>query len=91
MHDLELLLFLCRYASCTFVYIQNRSSHRVLEDMTPKEALSKRKLEFKHTRTFIFLVYIHVPKYKRNNLILQERKAYLLDIVNLQRPTECTF
>ena len=38
IHDQGLPLFLCVEACNTIVYLQNRSSHKSLGDLTPKEA-----------------------------------------------------
>jgi hypothetical protein len=50
------------------VYIQNRSPHRILKNMTPEEAFSRKKPSVEHLRIFGCPVYIHVPKDKRKKL-----------------------
>ena len=49
-------------------YVQNHTSHRVLENKTPEEAFSGKKPEVSHLRIFGFPVYIHIPKEKRTEL-----------------------
>ena len=50
------------------VYVQNRTPHRVLENKTPEEVFSDRKLEYSHLRIFGCPMYIHIPKEKRTKL-----------------------
>ena len=50
------------------MYVQNCTPHRVLENKTPEEVLSGKKLEVVHLRIFGCPVYIHIPKEKRTNL-----------------------
>jgi hypothetical protein len=52
----------------TVVYVQNRSLHRILKNMTPKEAFFEKKSSVEHLRIFGYPVYIHVPKDKRKKL-----------------------
>lgn len=75
VHDFDFLLFLRREASPKTMYIQNRSPRIVLEDMTPKEAFSKRKPEVGQLKIFGCLVYILVPKDKREKLEPSGRKS----------------
>jgi len=50
------------------MYIQNRSPHKVQVGMDVEETFSERKPQVGHMRMFGSPIYIHVPKYKRNNL-----------------------
>jgi len=50
------------------IYVQNRSPHRILKDMTPKEAFSSKKPNIENLRIFGCPVYSHIPKDKRNKL-----------------------
>ena len=70
MYDLEFPLFLWGEKSQTIVYVQNRSPHRVLEDMTPEEYISQRKPKVGNMRIFGCTIYIHVTKDKRKNLLV---------------------
>ena len=58
----------------TTVYVQNRTQHRVLENKTPEEEFSSKKLEVSHLRIFSCLVYIHIPKEKRTKLDPSRKK-----------------
>ena len=58
-------MFLWGEVAMTAVYIQNRSPHRMLKNMTPEEAFSGKKPSVEHLRIFGCFVYIHVPKDKR--------------------------
>jgi len=52
----------------TIVYLQNQSPHKVINNMTLEEALSRKKPNLDHLRIFWFLVYIHILKDKRKKL-----------------------
>ena len=52
----------------TAVYVQNRSPHRRLGDITPEEAFTREKPDISHLRIFGCPVYIHVPREKRTKL-----------------------
>ena len=52
-------------ASCTTIYIQNKSPHSHLRDKTLEEVFSKVKPNISHLRIFGCPVYIHVPNEKR--------------------------
>ena len=68
LHDQDLPMHLWAEAARTVVYVQNRTPHRVLENMTPEEVFSGKKPEVSHLRIFGCLVYIHIPKEKRTKL-----------------------
>jgi hypothetical protein len=65
-------------ASMTTVYVQNKSLHKTLENMSPEEAFTGVKLEVGHFRIFGSLVYIHVPKEKRTKLDPSGRKGTVI-------------
>jgi hypothetical protein len=48
MNDQNLSMFLWGEAAMTVVYIQNRSPHRILKNMTPEEAFSGKKPSVEH-------------------------------------------
>jgi transposase InsO family protein len=75
IHDQSLPMFLWAEASMTAVYVQNRSPHKILKNMTPEEAFTGVKPEVGHFRIFGCLVYIHVPKEKRTKLDPSGRKG----------------
>jgi hypothetical protein len=68
LNDQSLSMFLWGEAAMAVVYVQNRSPHRILKDMTPEEAFSGKKPSVEHLRIFGCPVYIHVPKDKRKKL-----------------------
>jgi hypothetical protein len=68
MNDHNLSMFLWGEATMTTVYVQNRSPHRILKNVAPKEAFSGKKPSVEHLRIFGCPVYIHVPKDKRKKL-----------------------
>ena len=62
LHDQGLLLFFWAEACNTVVYLHNRSSYRVLGNVTPNEAYWRNKPQVGHFRIFGCLTYSHVPK-----------------------------
>ena len=75
IHDQNLPMFFWASATSTTVYIQNKSPHVTLENVTPEEAFVGNKPDFSHLRIFGCLVYIHIPKEKRTKLEPSEKKG----------------
>jgi hypothetical protein len=67
-NDQGLSMFLWGEEAMTTIYVQNRSPHRILKDMTPEEAFSGKKPNVENLRIFGCPVYSHIPKDKRNKL-----------------------
>jgi hypothetical protein len=59
----------------TTVYVQNKSPHQILKNITPEEAFTGVKPEIGHFRIFGCPVYFHVPKEKRSKLEPSGRKG----------------
>ena len=68
LHDQGLPLFLWAEACNTAVYLQNRSPHHALGNVTPEEAFSGKKPDVGHFRIFGCLTYSYVLKEKRTKL-----------------------
>ena len=68
LHDQDLPQFLWGEACVTVVYLHNRSPHKILNNMIPKKAYTKKKPSVDHLRIFGCLVYIHISKDKRKKL-----------------------
>jgi hypothetical protein len=68
------------------VYVQNKSLHHTLKNITPKESFTGVKPKIEHFRIFGCPVYFHVPKEKKSKLDPLERK----DSMNLQRHSRST-
>jgi hypothetical protein len=68
LHDQGLPLFLWAETCYTAVYLQNRSPHRVVGSMTPKEAFYGKKPKVGHFRIFGRITYSYVPSKKRTKL-----------------------
>jgi hypothetical protein len=68
MNDQNLSMFLWGEAAMTTVYVHNRSPCRILKNMTPEEAFSRKKPSVEQLRIFGCPVCIHVPKDKRKKL-----------------------
>ena len=66
--DQDLPKFLWVEETMTTVCIQNRSPHRILDNVTPEEAFTGKKPSVDHLQIFGSPAYIHVPKDKRKNL-----------------------
>jgi hypothetical protein len=62
-------------ACMNVVYVQNRSPHQILKNITPEESFTKVKPEIRHFRIFGCPVYLHVPKEKRSKLEPSGRKG----------------
>jgi hypothetical protein len=75
LNDQGLSMFLWGEAAMTAIYVQNRSPHRILKDMTPEEAFSGKKPNVENLRIFRCPVYSHIPKDKRNKLEPSEKKG----------------
>ena len=68
IHDQGLQMYLWAEACGTVVYVQNRSPHQRLGDITSEEAFTGEKFEISHLRIFRCPIYIHVPREKRTKL-----------------------
>jgi uncharacterized membrane protein YvbJ len=75
IHDQNLPMILWAEASITAVYVQNRSPHKILKNMTPEEAFTRVKPEVGHFKIFGCPVYFYIPKEKRTKLDLSGRKG----------------
>jgi hypothetical protein len=75
MHDQSLPMILWAEACMTTIYVQNRSPHQFLKNITPEEAFTGVKPEIEHFRIFGCPVYFHVPKEKRSKLDPSGRKG----------------
>jgi hypothetical protein len=63
------------------VYVQNKSLHQTLKNITPEEVFTRMKPEIEHFRLFGCPMYFHVLKEKNSKLYPLGRK----DTMNLQR------
>jgi hypothetical protein len=68
LDDQGLSIFLWGEVATTTIYVQNRSPHCILKDMTPEEAFSGKKPNVENLKIFGCPVYSHIPKDKRNKL-----------------------
>jgi hypothetical protein len=59
----------------TTMYVQNRSPHQILKNITLEEAFIGVKPEIGHFKIFGCPVYFHVPKEKRSKLQPSRRKG----------------
>jgi hypothetical protein len=75
LNDLGLSMFLWGEATMTTIYVQNKSPHRILKDMTPEEAFSGKKPNVENLKIFGCPVYSHIPKDKRNKLEPSRKKG----------------
>eukprot|EP00253_Pinus_taeda_P021834 PITA_21834 len=62
----------------TACYLVNRSLSSVLEDKTPQEVWTGKKLSLSHLRVFGCDAYVHVPKEKRTKLDSKSEKCIFL-------------
>jgi hypothetical protein len=75
IHDQSLPMILWAKTCMTTIYVQNRSPHQILKNITPEEALIGVNLEIGHFRIFGCPIYLHVPKEKRSKLDPSTRKG----------------
>jgi hypothetical protein len=68
LNDQGLSMFLWGEETMTSIYVQNRSPHRILKNMTPEEAFSGKKPNVENLRIFGCPDHSHIPKDKRNKL-----------------------
>jgi hypothetical protein len=68
IHDQDLPMCLWAEAARTAVYVQNQLSHSALGFKTPEEMFSGKKSEVSHLKIFGCLVFLYIPKEKRNKL-----------------------
>ena len=68
-------MFMWLEESMTTVYVQNKSPHKTLRNMTPEEVFTGVKPKVRDFRIFGCLVYINVPKEKRTKLDPPGRKG----------------
>jgi hypothetical protein len=78
LNDQGLSMFLWGEATMKTIYVQNRSPHRILKDMTPEEAFSGKKPNVENLRIFGCLVCSHIPKDKRNKLEPSGKKGIFI-------------
>ena len=78
LHDQDLPMHLWAKATRTIVYVHNRTPHRLLDNKTSKEYLSREKLEVNHFRIFGYPMYIHIRKEKRTKLNPSGRKGIFI-------------
>lgn len=90
LHDQGLQMFLSTEACGTVVYVQNRSMHQRLKDMTPKEAFIGEKPEIDHLRIFGCHVYIHVLREKRTKLDPARKQGIFVGYSESAKVTEST-
>jgi hypothetical protein len=75
IHDESLPMTLWVDTCMTTVYVQNRSPHQILKNITLKESFTGVKLESGHFRIFGCPVYFHVPKEKISKIEPSRRKG----------------
>jgi transposase InsO family protein len=68
LHDQNLPKFLWAEACNTAVYLQNRSPHKVLGNVTLKEGFIRKKPDINHLRIFGCVAYCHILAEKRTKL-----------------------
>jgi hypothetical protein len=68
INDQGLSMYLWAKEAMTTIYVQNRSPHHILKDMTLEESFSGKKPNVEHLRIFGCHVYIHIPKDKGKKL-----------------------
>jgi hypothetical protein len=62
----------------TTIYVQNRSPHRILKNMTPEEDFLGKKPNVENLRIFGCPIYSYIPKDKRNKLEPSGKKGIFM-------------
>lgn len=75
IHDQSLPMTLWEEACMKTVYVQNKSPHQILKNITPKESFIRVNLEIGHFRIFGCPIYFHVPKEKISKIEPSRRKG----------------
>jgi hypothetical protein len=75
IHDQDLPMCLWAEATMGAVYVQNQLSHSALGLNTPEEMFITKKPEVSHLKIFGCLVFIHIPKEKRDKLEPSRKKG----------------
>jgi hypothetical protein len=75
LNDQGLSMFLWGEVAMMEIYVQNRSPHHILKDLTPEEAFSGKKPNVENLRIFGCPVCSHIPKDKRNKLEPSRKKG----------------
>ena len=75
LHDQGLQMYLWAESCGTAMYVQNRSPHRRLGDITPEEAFTIEKPEISDFRIFGCPVYIHASQEKKTKLDLARKQG----------------
>jgi hypothetical protein len=74
----------------TTIYVQNRSPHQILKNITFEESFTRVKLEIGHFRIFGCRVYFNAPKEKRSKIDPPGRKDTFVGYMNIQRHIRST-
>jgi hypothetical protein len=75
IHDQDLPMCLWAEATMMVVYVQNQLSHSALGFKTPEDMFTRKKPDVRHHKIFGCLVFIHIPKEKRNKLEPSRKKG----------------
>jgi hypothetical protein len=68
IHDQDIPMHLWEDTTNTVVYMHTIIPHKLIENKTLEEIVSREKLKVKHLRIFGCPVFVHVPKEKRTKL-----------------------
>jgi hypothetical protein len=79
IHDQDIPMCLWEKAAMAVVYVQKRLSHSALGLKTLEDMFTEKKPEVSHLKIFGSLVFIHIPKEKRNKLEPSGKREYLWD------------
>lgn len=75
MHDQKLVKFLWGEVANIVVYVQNKTSHRALNNKTPEKVFTSKSPEVSHLKIFGCHIYFHVVKEKMNKLEASSKKG----------------
>lgn len=75
-------------ARITFIYLNNRLPHSLLENVIPEDKCIGRKLSAKHLKCFGYLAFLHFHKEQRNKLKYRARKWVMIGYAVASKATE---
>ena len=78
LHDQSLPFFLWAKACSTVVYLQKRSPHRAVGNMTPEESFTGKKPEVSHFRIFGCLTLLSCPFREKDKVGAHHREGHLV-------------
>jgi hypothetical protein len=91
LNDQGLSMFLWGEVAMKTIYVQKKSPHRILKDMTLEESFSGNKPNVENLRIFGCPFYSHIPKDKRNKIEPSGKKGIFIGYNDSSKSIEYIF